>query len=121
MRPMLQCSTTAWRRDEQYSQYTPIPTPHDPYHTLPLLHALPQTKYRIRVSTKHKMSVTTSVGSSLALQQLLPKATRSFIDRLAERINNRGTGVTEDDVWEAYDRLKGIPRETIRVSLLEYI
>ena len=53
--------------------------------------------------------------SSQTLQQPMPIGTRAYIDGLAEKISQRGNGVTDDDVWEAYQRLKGIPRETLRV------
>lgn len=63
-----------------------------------------------------------ATGSSLArssqsLQQPLPEGTRSYITRLAEEIDRRGNGITDDDLWEAHERLRGVPRDTIRVRI----
>ena len=67
-----------------------------------------------------------AVGSSLgrtaqSLQQPLPELSRIYIEGLARSIEARGTGITEDDLWEAYARLGGVPRETIRVCYMNHL
>ncbi|KAF8535944.1 hypothetical protein BDD12DRAFT_891360 [Trichophaea hybrida] len=64
------------------------------------------------------MSATSSVRSvSEMLQQPMPEATKRYLDKLAAEINARGQGLTEDDLWTAQGRLKGVPRETLRMWL----
>ncbi|KAF8536832.1 hypothetical protein BDD12DRAFT_807465 [Trichophaea hybrida] len=48
------------------------------------------------------------------LQQPMPEATKRYLDKLAAEINVRGQGLTDDDLWTAQGRLKGVPRETLR-------
>ncbi|KAF8542445.1 hypothetical protein BDD12DRAFT_876364 [Trichophaea hybrida] len=56
------------------------------------------------------MSATSSVRSvSEMLQQPMPEATKRYLDKLAAEINARGQGLTEDDLWIAQGRLKGVP------------
>ncbi|KAF8538660.1 hypothetical protein BDD12DRAFT_805964 [Trichophaea hybrida] len=64
------------------------------------------------------MSATSSVRSvSEMLQQPMPEATKRYVDKLAAEINARGQGLTEDDLWIAQGRLKGVPRETLQMWL----
>lgn len=64
-------------------------------------------------------AITSSHGSSSAiLQQPLPRATRVFLDSLAKEIEERGNGLTDDDLWNAQQRLRGIPIETLRVCIV---
>jgi hypothetical protein len=39
-----------------------------------------------------------------------------YINKLAATIIKRGGGYTEDGVWDSHDKLKVVPRDTIRVS-----
>ena len=83
------------------------------YIAIPLL-----TPHKQQASTlSGKMSATeSSLGySSQTLQQFMPTGSRAYIDGLAEKISRRRNCVTDDDVWEAYQCLKGIPRETVMV------
>ena len=59
--------------------------------------------------------------TSTILQQPLPHATRLYLDRLAREIEARGNGLTEDDLWKARSRLKGISIETLRVYVMKYV
>ena len=51
----------------------------------------------------------------------MPRVMRKYLDDLAADIERRGNGITEDDIWKAEERLKGVPRETIRVCDTEYL
>jgi len=62
------------------------------------------------------MSLTSSQRSAAEiLQQPLPPRMAKYIDKLATTIIERGGGFTEDDVWDAHDKLKVVPRDIIRV------
>jgi len=66
-------------------------------------------------------TASTSQGTTSAiLQQPIPQATRQYLDRLAREIESRGDGLTEDDLWKARGRLRGISIETLRVYAMEY-
>ena len=45
----------------------------------------------------------------------MPRATKLFLDSLAKEIEERGNGLTDDDLFAAQQRLRGIPIETLRV------
>ncbi|KAF8531192.1 hypothetical protein BDD12DRAFT_903339 [Trichophaea hybrida] len=63
------------------------------------------------------MSATSSVRSvSEMIQQPMPEATKRYPDKLAAEINARGQGLTEDDLWIAQGRLKGVPHETLQIG-----
>ena len=64
----------------------------------------------------NRMSLTSSQQSAAEiLQQPLPPRTAKYIDKLAATIIECGRGYTEDDVWDAHEKLKVVPRDTIRV------
>ncbi|KAF8537906.1 hypothetical protein BDD12DRAFT_844849 [Trichophaea hybrida] len=61
------------------------------------------------------MSLTSSQRSAAEiLQQPIPPRTAKYIDKIAATIIERGGGYTEDDVWDAHETLKVVPRDTIR-------
>jgi len=68
-------------------------------------------------SGSSNMSATASSHGSTSsiLQQPLPLATKVFLDSLAYKIDARGNGLQDDDLWGAQERLRGIPIETLRV------
>jgi hypothetical protein len=49
------------------------------------------------------------------LQQRKPPRTAKYIDKFAATIIEQGGGYREDDVWDAHEKLKVVPRDTIRV------
>jgi len=62
------------------------------------------------------MSLTSSQRSAAEiLQQPLPARTAKYIEKLAATIIERGGGYMEDDVWDAHEMLKVVPRDTIWV------
>jgi hypothetical protein len=62
------------------------------------------------------MSLTSSQRSGAEiLQQPLPARTAKYIEKLAATIIERGGGYTEDDGWDAHEKLKVVPMDTIRV------
>ena len=64
----------------------------------------------------NRMSLTSSQRSAAEIfQQPLPPRTAKYIDKLAATIMERGGGYRDDDVWDAHEKLKVVPRDTIRV------
>ena len=49
------------------------------------------------------------------LQQPQPPCMAKYIDKLAATIIESRGGYMEDDVWDAYEKLKVVPRDTIQV------
>ena len=64
----------------------------------------------------NRMSLTSSQRlAAEILQQPLPPLTAKYIDKLATTIIQRGGGYTEDDVWDAHEKLMVVSMDTIRV------
>jgi hypothetical protein len=63
------------------------------------------------------MSLTSSRRTAVEiLQQPLRPCTAKYIDKLTATIIDRGAGYTEDDFWDAHEKLKVVPMDTIRVN-----
>jgi len=64
----------------------------------------------------NRMRLTSSQRSAAEiLQQPLPPRMAKDIDKLAATIIESGGGSMEEDVWDVYEKLKVVPRDTIRV------
>jgi hypothetical protein len=64
----------------------------------------------------NRMSLTSSQRlAAEILQQPPPPHTARYIDKFAATTIERGGGYAEVDVWDAHEKLKVVPRDTIRV------